>query len=159
MNSVNVSPAVAIFHKRARSIYDGMKARAKELHIELPFDLDIFTMWLLDRFNSGPAGTTRCEYSGRVLSAEDFFVDHKTPISRKGSFWLDNLAICSEKENLRKGNMDAAEYRALQEFARCLPPEVEASIWRRLEVGDVQRHSYFRRKAKARKEVLFMKPQ
>lgn len=136
-------------HKRSASIYSGMKARAKKELTELPFSLDDFREWLDHKFTQD--GTARCEYSGEMVLIENFSVDHRDPIARNGSWDLRNMAVCSKKQNLRKGIMTYQEFRALTMYIGCnFLPDVQTSIWRRLEVGDVQRFSHYRRLKKGR---------
>ena len=139
-----------VFNRRSLSIYSGMKERAfKKGLTSFPFLLADFRIWLLCRFVGEARGIVSCEYSGEILSAENFSVDHKFPVSRGGEFGLQNLTICSEKENLRKGNMTEVEYRQFKQHVERYAPEVQAAIWRKLEVGDVQRFNYFKRKRAA----------
>jgi hypothetical protein len=139
-----------VFNNRSGVIFNGMRARAIKAGIKaFPFSLGDFRLWLLERFNGKPDGITRCEYSGDMLVVEDFSVDHRFPVSRGGYFGLQNLAICSKKENLRKGNMTEVEYQQFKQHVSRYVPEVQAAIWRKLEVGDVQRFSYFKRKRAA----------
>ena len=139
-----------VFNRRSLSIYSGMKERALKRKIAVfPFCLEDFRLWLQARFDLDVTGVVRCEYSGEMLSAENFSVDHRFPVSRGGEFGLQNLTICSEKENLRKGNMTEVEYRQFKQHVERYAPEVQAAIWRKLEVGDVQRFNYFKRKRAA----------
>lgn len=141
----------SVFLRRSLSIYAGMKERAFKRHVSVfPFSLEDLRIWLLCKFVGGAKGIVRCEYSGEILSAENFSVDHRFPVSRGGEFGLQNLTVCSEKENLRKGNMTEVEYGQFKQHVERYAPEVQASIWKRLEIGDVQRFSYFRRKNKAK---------
>lgn len=144
----------SVLLKRSRVIYNGMKARQIKQRVPVfPFSLDVFRDWLVAKFVGGAAGIVRCEYSGEILSAEGFSVDHRFPVSRGGSFDLPNLAICSEKENLRKGNMSEVEYGLLKSHVERYAPEVQAAIWRKLEIGDVQRFSYYRREKKRKSGI------
>lgn len=136
-----------VLFKRSGKIYDGMKERAAELYMKVPFTKEEFRLWLALAF--GNDGEARCEYSGEMILVENFSVDHRRPISRGGCFTLGNLALCSEKQNLRKGNMTKEEYTELTKHVSRYAPEVQAAIWRKLEVGDVQRFSYYRRQRKA----------
>lgn len=136
-----------VLMKRSQTIYSGMKARAKKGYADVPFTLDEFREWLSVKF--GNDGEARCEYSGEMILVENFSVDHRIPISRCGSFALENLALCTEKQNLRKGNMTRDEFRRLKEYIDIyLPHEVQTAIWRKLEVGDVQRFRHFQRQRK-----------
>jgi hypothetical protein len=151
VSAPKVAGPESVFLRRSCQIYSGMKARAKKLHAEISFSLADFRVWLLARFSSGGmTGIARCEYSGSMLLAEDFSVDHRFPVSRGGSFALPNLALCTEKENLRKGNMSEVEYGQLKSHVERYAPEVQAAIWRKLEIDDVQRFSHFRRQKKER---------
>ena len=47
---------------------------------------------------------------GEKLTANNFSVDHATPISRGGSHKLDNLIVCSSGGNLAKGIMTQEEF-------------------------------------------------
>lgn len=140
-----------IFMKRSLSIYGGMKERAAKIGLEMPFTIHQLRGWLIERFNGDVAGVTRCEYSDELLTAETFSVDHRYPVSRGGSFGMVNLSICSQKQNLRKGNMSEVEYKIFREFVMARFAEVvQVAIWRKLEIGDVQRFSHFRRLKKAK---------
>ena len=141
--SFTVRPLEAIFTKRSRTIYAGMKERAEKQYEEMPFTLAEFRDWLRKRF--APSGATICDYSGQYVEVEKFSVDHKTPISRGGTFYFENLSICKPSENLRKGNMTAEEYYQFKQAIKSLPFGVQESIFKRLEIGDVQRFSHFRR--------------
>lgn len=151
--SQKVPDRIAVaFAKRSQTCYGHFVERAKKLYVKIPFTLEEFRIWLGQQF--GQNGEARCEYSGEMILVENFSVDHRTPISRSGQFDvkrlfdLDNLALCTEKHNLRKGNMTATEYKMLCSHMEMYPPEVQAAIWRKLEVGDVQRFRYFERKRK-----------
>lgn len=138
-----------ILTKRSGTIYDGMNARAKAEYQTLPFTKEQFRDWLFPKFSKD--GDTRCEYSGWMILAETFQIDHRTPIDRAGSFSLDNLALCSKAENLRKGIMTKEEYLAFREYVESFfAPEVRANLWKKLEIGDVQRYAHFRRENKKR---------
>lgn len=139
-----------ILTKRSGTIYDNMKARAKEQYVELPFSKEQFRDWLFPKFAID--GQTRCEYSGAQVLAEDFQVDHRQPTSRFGQWGFDNLAICTKAQNLRKGNMTKGEYAIFcaHVLHHGYPEEVQESIFKRLEIGDVQRFAHFRRENKKR---------
>jgi 5-methylcytosine-specific restriction endonuclease McrA len=133
--------------KRSLRAYHNMKARANKVYVALPFTLEQFREWLRPKF--GINGETRCEYSGELILVENFSVDHRQPVARGGSWALENLALCSEKQNLRKGIMTKGEYAIFAAMVTThLPHEVQQSIWRKLEIGDVQRFNYFKRQKK-----------
>ena len=138
-----------VFMKRTASIYSGMKKRP-EAPREFPFMLEDFRVWVLGTMHNDD--TMRCHYSHRLLTVDDFSVDHLWPVSGGGDFGFGNIVICSEAENLRKGDIDPNAYSRLREFVNGLMPTAQESIWRRLEVGDVQRGAWWRRENKKRKE-------
>lgn len=55
----------------------------------------------------------RCYLSGSFISNEVMELDHKTPLSRKGSLKLSNCGITSRFYNNVKGQMTEKEFRAL----------------------------------------------
>jgi 5-methylcytosine-specific restriction endonuclease McrA len=55
-----------------------------------------------------------CYYCGIVLSRKTATIDHIVPLSKGGSFALDNLALCCKPCNQSKGNMDCVEFMAIQ---------------------------------------------
>lgn len=132
-----------IFDKRCREIYRGMCKRGK-----VPFSLAEFADWLLFQFKGKKAGDARCLYSGEMLIAETFQIDHAFPVSRGGSLALHNLVLCSKAENLRKGDLTHFEYQSVKATVADFDPVAQKSIWRRLQIGDVQRFNYFKRKRK-----------
>lgn len=140
----------AILTERSGTIYRHMKERAAKEYQAVPFTLADFRAWLLPKF--GVDGVTRCEYSGAQVLAEDFQVDHRQPTSRFGQWGFDNLAICTKAQNLRKGNMTKGEYAIFcaHVLHHGYPEEVQESIFKRLEIGDVQRFAHFRRENKKR---------
>lgn len=153
LRTYRITALEASFQKRSGQMYQGMKRRAKKVYVSLPFTLAEFREWLRDKFDVN--GVARCEYSNELIAVENFSVDHRHPVSRSGSFDLLNLAICTEKHNLRKGNMTGREYEFfMTHVIGFYPPEVQAAIWRKLEVGDVQRFSHFRRQRKAKQGAV-----
>lgn len=136
-----------IFMKRTGWFYNHFKARAEKQFTSLPFTLGQFRDWLGQKLEHG--GVARCEYSGEVLDIGNLAIDHRFPVSRAGNFDLCNLAICSKQQNLRKGNMTEVEYGQFKAHVERYAPEVQESIWKRMEIGDVQRFSHFRRQKKA----------
>ena len=153
MKKQPISPVEAIFLKRTQNIYGDMKRRAKKEFKEVPFTISGFREWLNSTFDTGAAssGVVRCAYSGIMLTIEQLEIDHQTPTSRGGSFDFGNLAVCSKEENLRKGMLTAFEYSCLGGVINTFPHEIAQSIWRSLQVGDVQRFAHFRRMNKKRK--------
>jgi hypothetical protein len=140
----------AILRKRSAQMYSDMKRRAAKASLTLPFHIASFQVWLESRFDKD--GVAFCEYSGEMILIENFSLDHRNPVSRGGTYELTNLAVVSLKENLRKGNMTKGEYLSFRNFVEtCFESEAKAHIWKKMEIGDVQRFSHFRRLNKAKK--------
>ena len=51
----------------------------------------------------------RCQYCGRELTRVEAQADHLIPKSRGGTKTLDNLVLCCEPCNQRKGSRTVAE--------------------------------------------------
>jgi hypothetical protein len=145
---MNKLPAETL-HKRSAQMYSDMKKRAAKGLWVIPFTLESFRAWLDAKFDAD--GSARCEYSGDMVLVENFTLDHKIPVSRGGEWGLSNLAVCTSAENLRKGMMSKQEYEDFRTYVNdYFPHEVASSIWRRLQVGDVQRFAHFRRQRKGK---------
>lgn len=54
-----------------------------------------------------------CEYTGELLSEDNFGVDHRVSVFKGGGFSLENLAITSLKINGAKGDLSEEEFRQL----------------------------------------------
>lgn len=59
-----------------------------------------------------------CEYENKELSENDAGFDHDVPVSRGGSFKLDNIVICSKTHNTSKGDLTGSEYKQLLKLIR-----------------------------------------
>ncbi len=59
-----------------------------------------------------------CEYEQIELSENDAGFDHDIPISRGGSFGLENIVICSKVHNTSKGDLTGSEYKQLLKLIR-----------------------------------------
>lgn len=55
----------------------------------------------------------RCFYSGTPISRNVVEIDHLNPLSREGSFSLDNAVITSRYYNNAKGDLNHKEFKAL----------------------------------------------
>lgn len=54
-----------------------------------------------------------CYYCGKAISGRNKTVDHKTPISKGGTNKLDNLCMCCQSCNSKKGNKTEADFKGM----------------------------------------------
>ena len=81
----------------------------------------------------------RCEYTNELVKIADIQIDHRTPISRGGSFGIENLAITSGKINQRKGSLDQYEFLALMCLINTFESAAKTDVLTRLRRGAVNR--------------------
>jgi 5-methylcytosine-specific restriction endonuclease McrA len=55
----------------------------------------------------------KCFYCGSELNRETATVDHKTPLSRGGSWHASNLVTSCRKCNFSKGSLDLIEFKLI----------------------------------------------
>lgn len=79
----------------------------------------------------------RCPYCGGELTAANFCLDRRVPVSREGRFTLRNLDVCCADCLAAKGVLDAIEYRDLMAVVRTWPRPVAANFLARLRAGAV----------------------
>jgi hypothetical protein len=119
----------SLFMRRTLSIYNGMKKRAAELG--KVFDLT------LDELRNGmkPWIGSECIYCDARLTINNITVDHSTPISRGGTFGLENLDFPCKPCNWQKGIMCAGEFIYFRSALGPFADEVQTDIKRRLTIG------------------------
>lgn len=121
----------SLFMRRTLSIYNGMKKRAAELERVVPFGLEEFRMWCLNRLAIGV-----CRYCYGKLTAKTIVPDHCTPISRDGGFEIGNLAPACASCNFQKGILTSGEFiNLLNALRHQMSPEAAADVKRRLTIG------------------------
>lgn len=76
-----------------------------------------------------------CKYCQGSMTADNFSIDHMTPVERGGAFTIDNVQVICMRCNQIKGNMDHLEYQRLIELIQEFHPKAEDSIFRRLRAG------------------------
>ena len=81
----------------------------------------------------------RCEYTGELVKIADIQIDHKTPISRGGSFGIENMAITTAQNNQRKGSLTAGEFLELLGLVNRWQPAAKNDVLSRLRRGVVNR--------------------
>ena len=77
----------------------------------------------------------RCEYTGELIKLSDIQIDHRTPISRGGSFGIENLAITSGKTNQHKGELLDSEFSQLLTLLNQFEPIAKNNVLSRLRRG------------------------
>lgn len=131
----------AIAKAKAANFRNNCLARAKKLgidkqHIPMPRD---FYAWLLSKEDRITLYRKRlyivCEYTGERVPIAKIEIDHNHPISRGGSFGLENLAITSAKNNQQKGELTADEYKKLLGFLDELNEKARTNVLARLRSG------------------------
>jgi len=66
-------------------------------------------------------------------------IDHRTPISRGGSFGIDNLAVTTAQSNQRKGILTQVEFLELLQLLDGFDPVAKTDVLTRLRHGAVIR--------------------
>lgn len=77
----------------------------------------------------------RCEYTGELIKLVDIQIDHRIPISRSGSFGIENLAITSGKSNQHKGELLDSEFSQLLTLLNQFEPIAKNNVLSRLRRG------------------------
>jgi len=73
-----------------------------------------------------------CVYSQDEVPEKSLEVDHDIPISREGSFSLDNLVATSKLHNRAKGDLTGEEYRQFMKLLQTWPEKAYWSVLNRL---------------------------
>jgi 5-methylcytosine-specific restriction endonuclease McrA len=81
----------------------------------------------------------RCEYTYELVKIADIQIDHRAPISRGGSFGVENLAITSGKTNQHKGSLKVDEFDELLQLLDSFEPVAKTDVLTRLRRGAVIR--------------------
>jgi 5-methylcytosine-specific restriction endonuclease McrA len=107
--STNPLKKTNFFQYKASQARGSWRTRAKKFGLnldEVPTRVEI-QEWLEAQ------DPIRCYLSGSFISNEVMELDHKTPLSRKGSLKLSNCGITSRFYNQAKGQMTEKEFRSL----------------------------------------------
>ena len=118
----------AAFNKRVQSIYSNQRGRARDFlrsrsipavfasipsSSYLPYTSAQFTEWLWEKVGLEPFP---CPYCRLLIDFTSMSVDHILPITRGGSWDLNNQEPICTRCNTLKGEMDRIEFLALVEF-------------------------------------------
>lgn len=117
------------FNRKTFNIYRHQKLRAKLYNQVVSYSLAEL------RDIAGGALELPCFYCGGRLAEDNLSADHATPISRYGSFNLDNVLICCQSCNRAKGDLTAAEYIDLMKLIENWPFNIQMNFLSRLKMG------------------------
>jgi 5-methylcytosine-specific restriction endonuclease McrA len=78
---------------------------------------------------------TPCQYCGKILTVDNFDIDHPIPIDRGGQFVLGNFDVISDSCNKQKGSMTNVEFQLLMDLLNTFPIEGKSDVLRRLAAG------------------------
>ena len=81
----------------------------------------------------------RCEYTNEPIKIADVQIEHRVPISRGGSFGVENLAVTSGKTNQHKGSLLKSEFLELLQLLDSFESVAKTDILARLRRGAVNR--------------------
>jgi 5-methylcytosine-specific restriction endonuclease McrA len=78
---------------------------------------------------------TPCQYCGKILTVDNFEIDHSIPIDRGGRFVLENSDVITDSCNKQKNNLTGVEFQMLMDLLNTFPKEAKADALRRLAAG------------------------
>lgn len=117
------------FMMRTSGSYHTQKVNADKAKAKLRFTLSEF------RDVVEAAIETGCPYCDVKIRAKNFSPDHIVPISRGGSYGLDNLQIICEPCNGQKGGLTDEEFTKLLALISDFDQAAQTDIRRRLRAG------------------------
>ena len=120
-----------IFMERTKHIYRHQEERAAKLGVALDYSRDELRAFVKHRLGVAPG----CYYCGSLLNELNFSFDHKQPVSRGGTFLLDNLCCCCESCNLAKHDLTESEYAQLLNVICTWTEEARKRFLARLRFG------------------------
>ena len=98
--------------------------------IEIPFTLDQYRAWVIERLGGRTDGTCKCRYCPTIMTAMDFGADHVLPVAQGGSLGFENLDACCFPCNRYKGKLTEAGFLALKRW-------LDSEIGKALTIADV----------------------
>jgi hypothetical protein len=123
----NLLPCEKLLKRRMKASFDAHRRRAALDRQQLEYGLDD----LMSLVQSAD----RCCYCGAVLTPATIALDHKMPTCRTGDYGLGNLAVCCGDCQLRKGLLNAGEYRSLLDLLAGWHPRAARDVLARLKAG------------------------
>jgi len=134
--------APLLFPRQAKSVflavtgkgYDNMKYRLARLGVPLLFNKVEFRVAILDRHMGGEYdGVIMCRYCIRIIDITDVAFDHAVPLSRGGSWGLENIEAICQSCNAIKSDGTPEEYMSLLSWAEREVPLWRTSLFKRLK--------------------------
>jgi 5-methylcytosine-specific restriction endonuclease McrA len=119
--------AAEIIRKRVHSIYMAQRRRSKKHNRTMNY----CEAELLALVKAQPL----CRYCQQAWLPKDFEIDHVVPVSRGGSFNLQNLAVAHGGCNRAKHTLLEESFHRLMTFLGSLPTDDAQNIWMRLKAG------------------------
>lgn len=92
-----------LLHK-SRQLQSNWRGRAKKYGLDISFKASEIKTWLESQ------KPFKCYYTGEAVEEDSLGIDHKTPISRGGTFDFDNMVVTSKYVNGAKGDMTDEEF-------------------------------------------------
>jgi 5-methylcytosine-specific restriction endonuclease McrA len=118
------------YTKRTMQMYHNHKARAAAQGQWVTYTSDELRLLVRKALDWGA-----CAYCQRKLDEANFSADHRVPVSRLGSWGLENLVICCLDCNTAKGPLDYVEWRQLLSVMAEWSPAVRQHTLSRLKAG------------------------
>lgn len=134
-----------IAKKKAATFRNNCLSRADKhgidrLNVPMPREIEEWLLTHQDRVETvRNRFYLRCEYTGELIKIADIQIDHRTPISRGGTFRIENLAVTSGKTNQHKGSLKESEFLELLQLLDSFEPVAKADVLTRLRRGVVIR--------------------
>jgi 5-methylcytosine-specific restriction endonuclease McrA len=130
MSKTNAERSQQLFILKTSNIYHSHKHRARRAgQLGLPFSLTD-----LREFCRQALGMP-CPYCGITLDIKNLSFDHRIPVSRRGSWGLENQSPCCKRCNQIKGPLDSLEFASLLNLLRAWDPKAKANVLSRLYAG------------------------
>lgn len=99
------------------SRYGSMVERMKKKKLPpLRFSKEEFRAFVLEALNGHEDGAIQCEYCRKFCTLAETTPDHRIPLSRGGSSYLDNLGFPCMNCNQAKGSLTPEEFTKLLRF-------------------------------------------
>lgn len=121
------------YGKRTCQMLANQKKRAEEHGVAIPYDLASLRAKVAMAL-SGPEGG-QCPHCKKALTAYNFSADHIEPISRGGSWGLENVEIVCKACNEVKGPLSRVEFKQLINAIAEWPEEIRVNLFARIKAG------------------------
>jgi 5-methylcytosine-specific restriction endonuclease McrA len=123
------SKEAKILTRRSRDIFRHQRDRARQAGAVLGLTLDQLRRKVMLRLGMP------CSYCCQPLTAQNFSLDHRQPLSRGGTWDADNLVVICLRCNKIKGNLCDDEFRHFIDAVLQLDEVARKDIMARLYAG------------------------